>query len=265
MSERRDVAYRFENAEAYEGYMGRWSRAACAQFLPWIEAPAHAAWLDLGCGTGVMTEAVLAERAPASVEAIDPSEAQVALARRRIASERARFNVADACALPYADGRFDVVASALVVNFIRDRPRAIAEMHRVLRTGGVVAAFVWDFAEDRSPSGPVRQALAALGVEVPPTPGTEDSGLQRLAALFAAQRFTGIATRTLEVTQAFASADAFWEAQAGGYSPVASIVKRQAVEVREAARAHVREVLTKAAGGGVTFTARAHAVKARKP
>ena len=113
MSENRTLAYRFDDGEAYERYMGRWSRAACAQFLPWIEAPAGAAWLDVGCGTGVMTEAVLASASPATIEAIDPSQAQVALARSRIASPHARFEVADACALPFADASFDVVASAL--------------------------------------------------------------------------------------------------------------------------------------------------------
>ena len=259
-----DRLYRFQDGAAYERYMGRWSRAACGLFLPWLAAPLDAAWLDVGCGTGVLTEAILATQRPTRIDAFDPAAAQVELAQRKITSPLVRFGVADASAMPYRDGACDVVASALVVNFIPDRQKAVAEMHRVLRVGGSAAAFVWDFAADRSPSGPVRQALAALGVEVPPTPGGEDSRLPALEALFAAAGFRGLATRSFDVQQHFADAEAFWEAQATGFSPVASIVKRQSPEVREAARLRVHGMLAPAPGGGVTYTARAHAVKGRK-
>ena len=112
-----------------------------------------ARWLDVGCGTGIFTELVLDTCSPAAVFAVDPAEAQIDHACRQPVAQRANFRVADALALPFPDATFDVVASALVINFIPDRPRALSEMRRVARAGGIVAGYVWDFAAELSPSG----------------------------------------------------------------------------------------------------------------
>ena len=172
-----EQAYRFIDGDAYERYMGVWSRAACPAFLEWLAAPRDARWLDVGCGTGVLTAAILDSQGPASIAAFDPAAAQVGTARRQVASPLVEFAVADACEVPHANESFDLVASALVVNFIPDRPKALAEMHRVLRAGGTVAGFVWEFATERAPAGPVRRALAASGATVPPVPVSADSTL----------------------------------------------------------------------------------------
>jgi len=198
-----DPLYRFRDGDAYDRYMGIWSRAACPGFLQWLAASAGAKWLDVGCGTGVLTEAILATQSPAAIDAIDPSAAQLGTARQRHPASNVRFDVADACALPFADEAFDVVASALVVNFISDRTKAAAEMHRVLRPRGLVGAFVWDFAVDLSPSGLVRRALTRMGVPVPSTPGTEDSQLAALQRLFEAAGFKLVETRSFDVALDF--------------------------------------------------------------
>ena len=159
--------------------MGRWSRAVAPAFLDWVAPPSGARWLEVGCGTGVFTELVVDTCAPAMVSAVDPSSAQIDHARRQPVARRVDFRVGDAQALPFADGAFDVVAAALVINFIPDRPRALGEMRRVARAGGIVAGYVWDFAAERSPSGPLRVGMRQFGTDVPELPGTRDSSLRR--------------------------------------------------------------------------------------
>ena len=114
--------------------------------------------------------------APATVIAIDPSAAQIELAHSKPVAQGADFRVADAQALSFADGAFDVVASALVINFIPDPARALAEMRRVARPGGVVAGYVWDFAGECSPGSLLRRAMRRIGADVPAVSGTETHG-----------------------------------------------------------------------------------------
>ena len=171
----------FDDGAAYDEFMGRWSRAVGAVFLDWLAAPRKAAWLDVGCGTGAFTTLIVKTCAPARVAAVDPGAAQIEFARRQPVAKRADFRVADAQTLPFSDGTFDVVASALVINFIPDRARAVAQMRRVTRPYGTVGGYVWDFADDRSPSWPFNRALSALGIEPPQLPGTPESTLDGFA------------------------------------------------------------------------------------
>lgn len=140
-------------------------------FLDWIAPPPGAHWLDVGCGTGSFTELIAEICSPASIIAIDPERAQTNHARNRPIANQAHFEVADAQALPFSDGTFDIVASGLVLNFIPDPAQALSEMLRVARRGGTIGGYVWDFAADLSPTWPMRRGLRQLGASVAPTPG----------------------------------------------------------------------------------------------
>ena len=133
--------------EHYERYMGRWSRQIAARYLDWLGAPKDAAWLDLGCGTGALTQTILARAEPRSIVAIDQSADFVAHARAATSDEhvRMRFEVGDAQKIPLDDASVDVAASALVINFVPDRVQALREMKRVTRPGGVLSFYVWDY------------------------------------------------------------------------------------------------------------------------
>jgi ubiquinone/menaquinone biosynthesis C-methylase UbiE len=256
------AAVRFEDANAYERFMGRWSRAVAPPFLQWLDAPRRARWLDVGCGTGILTEALFDLCDPAAVSAIDASAAQVAAASSGRAAERARFQEADAMELPFPDHSFDNVVSALVINFISDPSRSLKEMRRVTVQGGRVAGYVWDFEKDLSPSGPLRLAMRAFGAEVPALPGTAHSTLRALESLFRQAGFSAIDVRTIEVTLAYSDFADFWKAQTPGYSPTTRIINALTEGERRRLMRAVQEVVPTAANGRIEYTARANAVKA---
>jgi SAM-dependent methyltransferase len=259
------LGYDFDDAAAYEASMGRWSRSAGAVFLDWLAASKHARWLDIGCGTGVFTQLLIETASPATVSAVDPTPAQIERARSQPVGQRAEFHVADAMALPFPDNAFDVVVSALVINFIPDRPRALAEMRRVGRAGGTVAAYVWDFAGEHSPGSILRTGLRAIGIDPPAVPGSVDSSLDALQSLFEGAGLQEIAMRTIDVTSSFASFDELWSVQTPTFNPLTKAVAALSGADRARLIEKVRAGLPVSADGGVAYSARAHAVKACIP
>ena len=131
---------------AYEQYVGRWSRQVAREFLKWVVVPPGRRWLDVGCGPGALSQAILDQAAPSAVMGIDPSTDFIAFARAQVRDGRARFEVGDARSLPSEAGRYDAVVSGLVLNFVPQPDLALAEMVRVTRPGGSVAVYVWDYA-----------------------------------------------------------------------------------------------------------------------
>jgi len=255
----------FDDSAAYERFMGRWSRAVAPVFLDWLGAQRRARWLDVGCGTGVLTETILELWSPSSVHGVDPAPAQVAAAGRGHAAGRAVFQVADARELPFADASFDIVASALTINFIPDRPAALGEMRRVVRSGGLVAAYVWDFAQELSPSGPFRLAMRRFGAEVPTIPGTAESRIDALQALFHAAGLERIETRTIDVCLAHADFNDFWEAQTPSYAPTTKIIAAMKESERKRLMRAVQSALPCGPNGSIEHCARANAIRARVP
>jgi ubiquinone/menaquinone biosynthesis C-methylase UbiE len=260
-----ELPFSFDDSAAYERAMGRWSRAVGPVFLDWVASPSGACWLEVGCGTGIFTELVLDTCSPAAVFAVDPAQAQIDHASRQPAARQVNFRVADAQALPFPDATFDVVASALVMNFIPDRPRALSEMRRVARPSGIVAGYVWDFAAELSPSWPLRRGMRQFGADVPELPGTRDSSIGALNSLFEQAGFERIVARTIEVTLPYSDFNDFWQAQTPSYSPttriIAAMTKSERVRLMEA----VRTGLPVRTDGRIEYSARANAIKGRVP
>ena len=255
----------FVDSSGYERFMGRWSRAVAPHFLRWIKPPRGARWLDVGCGGGILTEVLLDLCEPASVIGIDPSSFQVEQATRGPAGARAEFRQADAMSLPFPDESFDIAAAALAINFIPDPLRGLEEMRRVTAPGGMVAAYVWDFTRELSPSGPLRQALRAYGAEVPAIPGTAHTSLQALQSLFAHAGVLSIQSTTVDVTLAYADFADFWEAQTPGYSPTTKIIECMTEIERRALKRAVREALSIGPHGKIEYAARANMIRATVP
>jgi SAM-dependent methyltransferase len=207
---------------------------------------------------------VLDNCAPGAIVAVDPAPAQIAHARQQPAAQRAEFRVADAMALPFPDGGFDVVTSALVINFIPATAKGLSEMRRVARPGGTVAGYVWDRtpAAELSPTAPMQRALRDIGAEVPRIPGAD---MGSLTSLFATTGFEGIDSTSIEVTQTYRNFDDYWEAQTPAFSPAAKII----AALPQADRARLRDVLRAALppgpDGSIIYAARANGIKARVP
>lgn len=253
----------FDDSAAYERFIGTWGRTAGSMFLDWLDPPKQADWLDVGCGTGLFTQLVAETCSPASIVGIDPAPAQIGFAAQKPIGAMAQFRTGDAQALPLPDAAFGVVASALVVNFIPDRRRALSEMGRVARPGGLVGGYVWDFQAELSPSGPFRLALRELVRDVPPLPGTEDSTPSRLRSLFERAGFADVATASFDVQVEFPSFDAFWTAQTPRYAPTTEIVA--ALNDRERRRLvdAIHSCVEPSADGAIRYAARANAIRAR--
>jgi SAM-dependent methyltransferase len=135
------------DGNAYDGYIGRWSRVVARDFIDWLGVPPGARWLDVGCGTGALSETILAKAAPHSVKGIDPAPAYLAMARENVRDKQAEFAEGSAQAIPENDSSFDAAVSGLVLNFVPDPATAVQEMARVTKDGGTIAVYVWDYAE----------------------------------------------------------------------------------------------------------------------
>jgi ubiquinone/menaquinone biosynthesis C-methylase UbiE len=125
----------WQAGDSYDAYMGRWSRQIAPRFLDWLDAPSGLEWLEVGCGTGALAAAILARCAPKSLIAIDQSEGFITKARANVPDPRAEFRVGDAQDLPFKTASREMIVSALVLNFVPDKQKALSEMRRVARQG----------------------------------------------------------------------------------------------------------------------------------
>lgn len=264
-SERKDV---WASGDRYEPYVGRWSRLVAREFLAWLALPAGLRWLDVGCGTGALAQTILERAAPREVTGADPSEGYVAYARGSVGDTRTTFRVADAQALPFADAGFDAVVSALVLNFIPDPARALSEMRRVVRPGGTVAGYVWDYAGEMQ----LMRVFWDAAVALDPAARELDEGRrfpvckpEPLAALFRRAALAGVETRAIDVPTVFRDFEDYWTPFLGGQAPAPGYCMALSAERRAALRDAIRGKLPRGSDGRIRLIARAWAVRARAP
>jgi SAM-dependent methyltransferase len=251
--------------DRYEPYVGRWSRCVAPEFLAWLEIPAGKSWLDVGCGTGALTQTILASAQPAEVAGVDPSEGFLAFARTR--TPQAEFRVGDAQALTFEDDSFDAAVSGLVLNFVPDSAKAAGEMRRVVRTGGTAAAYVWDYAGEMQLMRRFWDAAAA----VDPAARNLDESLRfplcqpdALRALWTAAGLEDIEGRTIDVPTVFKDFDDYWSPFLGGQGPAPTYCMSLPEDHRERLRQRLHATLPVEADGSINLIARAFAICGRK-
>jgi SAM-dependent methyltransferase len=255
---------RFDDGESYERGMGMWSRLAGDVFLDWLAPQPGLRWVDIGCGNGAFTELLIARCAPADTQAIDPSEGQLAFARMRPGALGATFRQGDAMALPYADGAFDAAVMALVIFFVPDPAKGVAEMVRVVRPGGLIAAYAWDVLAGGLPIALIQAGLRELGVASPLPPRADVSPVPALHALWTGAGLEAVETMVIEVQRRFADFEDFWSASmtVGGLgATVAALPAEDLARLKDL----VRPGLVTEATGEVVCSGRANAVRGRVP
>lgn len=237
---------RWDQAEAYEQYVGRWSRRLAPRFLTWAQVPPRSRVLDVGCGTGAVTEAALAVGA-AEVVGLDASASYVETARGRLAGRPVRFEVGDATKLPFPDASFDAVVSGLVLNFLPDPVGALWDMRRVTRSGGAVAAYVWDYARGMEP---IRHFWDAV-IELDAAGAAElDEGKrfsicreEALRDLFKEAGLQEVSVTRLDEPATYRDFDDYWTPFLSGQGPApgyaAGLTRAKRDELRDALRARV--------------------------
>jgi SAM-dependent methyltransferase len=256
------------NPEAYEAYIGRWSRPAAAAFLAWLGPEPGGRWLDVGCGTGALIQAILTAADPREVVGVDPSPDFIAAARDQIRDDRIRLNIGHDQALPVSSDSFDTVVAGLALNLFPEPAAGIAEMRRAARRGGVVAAYVWDYAEAMEmvrgfwrAAGTLDSAASAFdqAVRYPfcrPEP---------LRDLFHEAGLRSVMVEAIDVPTPFVDFDDYWLPHLlPGSAPAQRYVATLSASARVALRERLRTTLPIAADGTLPLSARAWAVRGTK-
>ena len=248
---------------AYEPFIGRWSRAIAGEFLRWLRLEKGARWVELGCGTGALSHAILDTTAPATVVASDRSRDYVSYARGGARGPGGRFVVSDATRLPLATGVADGVVSGLLLNFLPYPAAGLTEMRRLATPGGTVAAYVWDYAD--------RMELLRIfwdeAVALDPSAAPLDEGRrfpicdpQALERLWRGAGLTEVASAALEVATPFGDFEDYWRPFLGGQGPAPTYVASLAPGPQKRLRERLRARLA-AGSGPIELRARAWAVR----
>jgi SAM-dependent methyltransferase len=230
--------------------------------------PPGSRWLDVGCGTGALSQTILDRASPVTVTGIDPSAGFIAYAHAHVRDDRVTFLAGDAQSLALETGAYDAAVSGLVLNFVPQPERAVAEMARVVRSGGIVAAYVWDYAGEMQLMRHFWDAVVALN----PAARAQDESVrfplcqpEPLARLFAQAGLRAVETRAITVPTDFRDFDDCWSPFLGGQGAAPSYAMSLDEEDRAAIREHIRARLPTAADGSISLTARAWAVRGMTP
>lgn len=255
------------NAQAYERFMGRWSQIAGHKFLTWLCLPVRQRWLEVGCGTGSFSQAILEASRPEELVCLDPSEELLSEARGRFGKGQVIVLPGDAMCLPFGEPSFDVAVSGLVLNFVPDERRMVSEMKRVVRNGGCIASYVWDFHGGRSVTQHIGQALGELDpmhVEAAlAAQRAETTSLAALTRLFEDNGLVSVRTTSADVEICFGSFEEYWLSNTAFASPHARQLAVLDPVDRAEVRDRVRASLPYSSDGKIEYIAKINCVQGR--
>lgn len=261
------IADRWAAGSTYENFMGRWSRELAPKLVDWLQIAADTHWLDVGCGTGALTEAICRLASPASVVGCDSARPFIEYARAHQASDRASFLTAGVGSLPRRDGGFGSVTSSLALNFFPDTDRSVAEMRDVCATGGTVSSCVWDY------SGRMEflRCFWDTASRIDPNAQGFDEGvrfpicrLEVLTDLFWSAGLHDVRCDPIEISTDFSSFDDYWRSFQGGSGPAPSYVVSLEDDRRAVLATELENALPREPDGSIRLVARAWAARGTK-
>ena len=257
---------RWTSGAHYDQWMGRWSRLLAQEFLDWLDLPAGLGWLDVCCGSGMITEAIVERNAPASIVGVDASPDQISFARQQRAYPNVTFEIADAMVLPFPDSSFDVAVCGLGLNFLPSPAGALEEFRRVTRPGGTIAVYVWDYAEGARFLREFWDAAIAIDRKAATFdqarrfPMCAQEGLREL---FEQAKLKDLTVHALDVVTRFSSFDDYWQPLLTGQGSAPGYLATRDQQIQSAIRERLRAVLPANAHGAIELPARAWAIRAR--
>jgi trans-aconitate methyltransferase len=254
----------WRSGDAYERYMGRWSARVAVHFLGWLQIPPQSAWVDVGCGTGALSAAIVERHAPRSVVGVDPAAAFLQQAAGRIGDARYSTREGAAEALPCAEREADVAVSGLVLNFVADKAKAMAEARRVVRSGGTVAAYVWDYAGHMQ----IMRHFFDAAIALDPRAREFDDGINApvcrpapLRQLFETAGLAAVDVHAIDIAAAFDDFEDYWQPFLGGTGSGPRYCASLAPEARERLRERLQARLPTGPDGEILLAVRAWAVR----
>lgn len=254
----------FDDGASYERMMGVWSRGVGEIFIDWLKPAPGQRWIDVGCGNGAFSQLAFDRCAPARLDGVDPSEEQLDFARKRLTGKPAHFLRGDAMTLPLPDGQGDLAVMALVIFFVPVPVRGVAELARVTRPGGVIAAYAWDVPGGGFPMAPIHDEMRARGMKIILPPSAEASRLEAMRDLWNGAGLEDVETKVFQARRLFPSYDEFWDTSVLSASMNATLLSFPA-DLRADLKAAVRARVKIDSSGRVEATAHANAVRGRKP
>jgi SAM-dependent methyltransferase len=258
------VADKWAAGSAYEDFMGKWSRELAPKFVDWLQVPADSHWLDVGCGTGALTDAICRLANPASVVGCDPARPFIEYARAHQSSRRASFVICGTGSLPSGSGGFGSVTSCLALNFFPEPAGSMVEMRKRTANGGTVSSCVWDYLGRME----FLRIFWDTALRVDPKAAELDEGerfpicrADALVGLFRGSGLRSVSCDPIEISTDFASFDEYWKSFQGGSGPAPSYVASLEEEHRAALAQELEEALPGNSDGSISLVARAWAVR----
>lgn len=257
---------KWNNASLYESYVGRWSRLVAPKFLDWINQGDNLTWLDVGCGTGVLSDTIFKLKNPKRIIGIDSSESHIQFAKEHFKmNDRISFLVSDAANLPLEDNSIDVIVSGLVLNFVADIKKAIAEFKRVCRNNGMACGYVWDYSGKMEMMRYFWDAAISLSedaFEKDEAVRFPNCNANKLRELFQSDGLSDVETTIIDVPTVFKDFDDFWTPFLSGQAPAPGYCMSLSEEARQKLKKKIFESLPVESDGSIHLIARAIAVKA---
>jgi ubiquinone/menaquinone biosynthesis C-methylase UbiE len=258
----------WSNSAAYERYVGRWSSRVAERFLDWLDARTAARWLDIGCGTGALSERILASQQPNHLIGVEPSESFRAIVNERVRGGNVEFRSGSAERLPVEDACIDYGVSGLVLNFVPDQDAAMRELLRVLSPGGIAAGYVWDYAAHVQ----FIRYFWDAAVKLNPSAKDKDEGVRfpicrpkPLQNLFESAGFREVRVAAIDIPTPFENFDDYWEPFLNDVGPAPGYCVSLNAAERAKLEAMIRDALPIDSDGMILLAARAWAVSGVRP